>query len=265
MREITIGILQFASLPDKNKTIEKIKSLLKPRDADVILMPEYTMGNPLGMTPSELYQYSENINGLFLKNLLKYSIEYGAYIIAGLFERVDNGVYNTAVMFSPSGEVESLYRKIHLFNAYGYREEDYFRYGEKPSKIFSIKNVKFSVAICFDIRFPELFRYYALKGAEVILVPSAWVKGPMKEETLRFLARARAHENVVYITLSVQYGEDYTGRSMVIDPLGTVIHELGIGEKYREYKIDVDEVYEIRRSLPFLELRRPSLYREWGL
>lgn len=61
MREITIGILQFGSLPDKNKTIEKINSLLKPRDADIILMPEYTMGNPLNMTPNELYQYSEDM------------------------------------------------------------------------------------------------------------------------------------------------------------------------------------------------------------
>ncbi len=265
MKKINIGILQFGSSVDKDKNLEKIGSLLKPEKADIILLPEYTMGNPLDMTPDELTNYAEDIDGYFFRRLLKYSIEYGVTIIAGLFEKADDGVYNTAVKFSSGEGMERIYRKTHLFDAYGYKETDYFKHGNEPSKIFSIKNVKFAVAICFDIRFPELFRYYSLNGAEVILVPSAWVRGPMKEETLRFLARARAHENVLYIILSVQYSKDYTGRSMVIDPLGTVIHELGIGEKYVEYTIDVDALYQVRKSLPFLKLRRTDLYKRLGL
>jgi predicted amidohydrolase len=265
MREINIGILQFGSLPDKERTFKKIDALLKPKKADIIIMPEYTLGNPIDMTPSDLIQYAEDIYGESSRKILKYSTEFGTTIIAGMFEKVDNGVYNIAVKFSPDGEIKPIYRKVHLFNAYGYRETDYFKAGDKPSEIFSIKGVRLAVAICFDIRFPELFRYYSLNGAEVILIPAGWVKGPMKEETLRFLARARAHENVLYLVLSVQYGKDYTGRSMIIDPLGTVVHELGIGEKYSEYTIDIDEMYKVREFLPLLKLRRPDLYREWGI
>lgn len=265
MKKINIGILQFGSLSDKDKTLERIDLLLKPEEADIILMPEYTMGNPLDMMPSELFRYAEDVNGEFSKKILSYSVEYGTSIIASLFEKADDGVYNTAVKFSPDGKIERIYRKIHLFDAYGYKETEYFKYGDEPSKIFSVKDVKFAVAICFDIRFPELFRYYSLNGVEVILIPSGWVRGPMKEETLRFLARARAHENVLYLVLSVQYGKDYTGRSMIIDPLGTVLHELGIGEKYREYTINIDEIYEVRKFLPLLNLRRSDLYKKWKL
>ena len=265
MREINIGILQFGSVADKEKTLEKIDLLLKPKKADIIVMPEYTMGNPLDMSPDKLSKYAEDIQGSFSKKILKYTVEYGVPIIAGIFEKTGGNVYNTAVRYSPNGDIECMYRKIHLFDAYGYRETEYFKAGVKPSKIFDVKNVKFSIAICFDIRFPELFRYYSLNAVEVILLPSGWIRGPMKEETLRFLARARSHENIVYMVLAVQYGKEYTGRSMIVDPLGTVVHELGIGEKYSEYTIDADEIYKVRGFLPLLSLRRGDLYKKWGL
>ena len=265
MRNISIGILQFGSLADKEKTLEKIDLLLKPKEADIIVMPEYTMGNPLDMTPDEFSKYAEDIQGVFSKKILRYSVEYGIPIIAGIFEKTGGNIYNTAVKYSPDEDIEYMYRKIHLFDAYGYRETEYFKAGDKPSKIFDVKNVKFGIAICFDIRFPELFRYYSLNDVEVILLPSGWIRGPMKEESLRFLARARSHENVLYMVLAVQYGKDYTGRSMVVDPLGTVVHELGIGEKYSEYSIDADDIYKVREFLPLLRLRRSDLYKKWGL
>jgi len=93
------------------------------------------------------------------------------------------------------------------------------------------------------------------------VVPSAWFKGPLKEETLSFLARARAHENTIYVAVAVQYGDEYTGRSLVVDPWGTQILDLGVGEKYYELDLDIDLVSEVRRKLPVLQLRRTDLYR----
>ncbi|MCC6032873.1 MAG: nitrilase, partial [Desulfurococcaceae archaeon] len=124
-----------------------------------------------------------------------------------------------------------------------------------------IGKAKIAVAICFDIRFPELFRIYSLNGAELVVIPSAWFKGPLKEETLSFLARARAHENTIYVAVAVQYGDEYTGRSLVVDPWGTQILDLGVGEKYYELDVDIDLVSEVRKKLPVLQLRRTDLYR----
>jgi len=257
---VRVGILQFGATKDKERNFSKIKSLIKSPDADIIVMPEYCMYDVAQATPAEVAAVAEPLSGPFTSNLIRLAGEYSAYVIAGVLESSTNGVYNTAVLISPKGELIGTYRKTHLFDAYSFRESSYFKQGQSPSEVYDLGKVKVAVAICFDIRFPEQFRIYALKGAELIAIPSAWFRGPLKEETLAFLARARAHENTVYLALSVQYSKDFTGRSMVIDPLGVVIADLGIGEKYAEVPIDLDYISEARKILPVLKLRREDIY-----
>jgi len=261
-REFTVGLLQFGSTLDKSKNLEKISSMLKRVNADVIVIPEYSMFPISTLTPEEVFNLAEYVDGPYVTGLAKLAREHSTYFLATYFERAQRPkVFNSASLISPSGDVLTTYRKVHLFDAYGYRESDYMMPGSKPSDVIQVKNVNVAVAICFDIRFPELFRTYALRGAELVLIPSAWYRGPLKEETLAFLARARAHENTIYIALAVQYSPEFTGRSMVVDPLGTVLLDLGIGEKYVEFKIDVDYIHEVRKALPVLNLRRPELYQ----
>ncbi len=262
VREFTIGLLQFGSTLDKNKNLEKISSMLKRVNADVIVLPEYSMFPISKLTPDEVFNLAESVDGPYVTELAKLAREHSTYVLATYFEKAERPkVFNSASLITPSGNVLITYRKIHLFNAYGYRESDYMIPGAKPSDVVQVKNVNLAVAICFDIRFPELFRTYALRGAELVLIPSAWYRGPLKEETLAFLARARAHENTIYVALAVQYSSEFTGRSMVVDPLGTVLLDLGVGEKYVEFTIDVDYIHEVRKALPLLNLRRPELYR----
>ncbi len=265
MRVLRLGMLQFGAVRGKEENLAKIKSLIKSSEADLILLPEYSMGNIVGASPKDLLTIAEPIDGPFVEGLASVAREYSTYLIAGIFEKVGNGVYNTAVVVSPSGDLVGRYRKVHLFDAYSYRESDYFLAGNEPSPIINVGKAKVAVAICFDIRFPELFRIYALSGAELVAVPSAWFRGPLKEETLAFLARARAHENTIYLALSVQYSKDFTGRSMVVDPLGVVVADLGIGEKYAEVPIDLDYIDEARKILPVLKLRREDVYKKAGL
>lgn len=261
-RKLRLGILQFSSLANKNETLNKLSKLLKDVTADVVVLPEYAAFNLVRLKPEEAYAMADGLEGEFIKFFSGLAREFSSYFVVTTFEKSSEPpkIYNTAVVIKPDGEIASTYRKTHLFDAYGYRESDYSVCGEEASPVVDIGKAKIAIAICFDIRFPELFRIYSLNGAELIVVPSAWFKGPLKEETLSFLARARAHENTVYVAVAVQYGEEYTGRSLVVDPWGTQILDLGVGEKYSEIDIDVDLVYEVRKKLPVLQLRRVDLY-----
>lgn len=261
-RELRIGILQFGSSVSKDENIGKLSKLLKKVSADIVVLPEYAAFNIARLRPEEAYAMADGLEGDFIKFFSRLAREYSAYFVTTTFEKSPQPpkVYNTAVMINPRGDVVAIYRKTHLFDAYGYRESDYIMHGDSPSPVVDIGKAKVAMAICFDIRFPELFRIYSTRGAELVVISSAWFKGPLKEETLSFLARARAHENTVYIGLSAQYGEDYTGRSALIDPWGTQVLDLGVGEKYVEAEVDIDFVNEVRQRLPVLQLRRPALY-----
>lgn len=264
MAEITIGIVQLASTSCKQKNISKLKRLIMRCSADLVVLPEYFMANIRGLSPAEVYSISESVDGWFVNEISKLAVEYSVYILATMFEKSVNPpkVYNSALLISPKGTIECIYRKIHLFDAYGYRESDYMIHGDKPSPIVSVKSARIAIAICFDIRFPELYRYYAVKCANVIVNPSAWYRGPFKEETLRFLAQARAHENTVYMVIANQCGTYFTGRSMIVNPYGVVEVDLGVEEKYLEYQVDLSLVDRVREILPVLKLRRSKVYRD---
>ncbi len=255
---IKVGIIQASYGTDPDRNIEKTRKILDEnyRDADVIILPEYSMINVLELSPKEVYMLAEDIiNSAYLKNLSKISSNLGAYIIAHFIERTNASIkpLSTSVLIKPDGSWEKLYSKIHLFDAYGYRESDYFTPGDSLSKEITFRDAKIRIAICFDIRFPELFRIYAVNDANIIMIHSGWVRGLLKEETLEFLARTRAHENTVWVVISDHFGEKYVGRSMVIDPYGIKALDLGIGEKYIEYEIDPGMVFEARKQIPVIK------------
>ncbi len=266
-RLLRLGIVQLESSKNKYKNFERAINIIEQYgkvEADIMVFPEYFMYKLEDVSPEELYMISEDLGGDFVKRYIEIAKEYSSIVIGTLFERTEAKpkVYNTVVMITPDEKIKIVYRKTHLFNAYGYRESDYMLPGTSLSSIEYVKNVKIAFTVCFDIRFPEIYRIYALKGAEVVISPSAWYRGPLKEETLRFLAQSRAHENTMYVVIANQTGKTFTGRSMIVDPMGTVLLDLGIRETYSEYTIDVDYIYEVRETLPVLRLRRPTLYRE---
>lgn len=266
-RLLRLGLVQIESSKNKYKNFERAINIIEyygKVEADIIVFPEYFMYKLEDTSPEELYMVSEDLDGGFVRRYVEIAKEYSSIVIGTLFERTNTRpkVYNSVVMITPNEEVKIVYRKTHLFNAYGYRESDYMLPGTSLSSIENVKNVRIAFSVCFDIRFPEIYRIYALKGAEVIISPSAWYRGPLKEETLRFLAQSRAHENTIYIAIANQTGKNFTGRSMIVDPMGTVLLDLGVHEIYSEYTIDLDYIHEVRNTLPALRLRRTTLYRE---
>jgi predicted amidohydrolase len=114
--------------------------------------------------------------------------------------------------------------------------------------------------ICYDLRFPELSRLLTIKGADVLIAPSAWVAGEMKEEHWQTMIKARAIENGSYIVAPDQVGNIYCGKSMVVDPFGVVLLDMGKREGMEIVDIDKARIQQVRRSLPLLKNRRTDIY-----
>ncbi len=259
---ITIGVFQASSVESKDDALRKINAIPRLKDrASIIVTPEYMMMDPTGLTREDMERIAEEIDGPYVNAVRKAAREAGACIIANMYEKGKGKIYNSTILVDSSGEIAGVRRKHFLFDAYGYKESSLFDKGEPPGKVFDACGLKVGIAVCFELRFPEVFRHYMLEGAEVFVVPAAWYKGDGKEEALRVLAQARSHENAAYTVVAALYGQRFTGRSMIVNPTGLITVDLGFGEKYREATIDLSEVRDARRRLP---VRGILLASEWA-
>jgi len=261
-RSVVVGIIQAAPRRSKKETLEAVDKLLRgAREPSILVMPEYLMLDPTGLNAAKVAEAAEDLEGPWISFFREKAEELGSCIAATFFEKGAGGrVFNSLALIDGKGRIVGVYRKTHLFDAYGFRESTFTAPGDRLLEPLDFCGVKVGVAICFEIRFPEIFRRHAIAGAEMALVPAAWYRGPLKEETLRFLSQARAHENTLFLVVASNPGSNFVGRSMVVDPMGVVRVDLGPGEKYQEVKVDLDEVVEARKTLPVLRLRRPELY-----
>ncbi len=211
-----------------------------------------------------LNKVAEPLDGPFVNSLAELASKHGLHIVAGFWERVpdDHRVHNTAVILSPEGKLLDCYRKVHLFDALSIKESDRMIPGSALPPIFTIKGVRIGLAICYDLRFPELFRNLALRGADLILLPSAWYAGPLKEEHWLTLLKARAIENTVYTAGANLTGGPFSGRSAIFDPFGVLIAGAGESPGLVIGKIDIDRIKEVRAKLPSLEHCRLELFQD---
>jgi deaminated glutathione amidase len=218
---------------------------------------------------TDLRAAAEATDGAFGPGLSEVASEHGVAVVAGVFEPAPDGrVYNTAVAFDAGGRLAAAYRKIHLFDALGQRESDQVAAGHEPV-VVDLGGLRVGVQICYDIRFPEHARALAARGADLIVVPAGWAAGLFKEEHWVTLVRARAIENTVWVAAVDQVpdpAEPVTraptgvGRSLLVDPMGTVRLDLGSRPGIAVGEVDTKLTAEIRAALPVLEHRRDDLF-----
>jgi predicted amidohydrolase len=181
------------------------------------------------------------------------------HIIGSVLEAAHSRIYNTAVVVSPEGVILASYRKIHLFGLMG--EDRYLSPGEAPTLV-NLPWGLTGLAICYDLRFPELFRSYALGGARLVVIPAEWPAARL--EHWRVLVRARAIENQLFVVACNRSGtsrnERFAGHSLVVDPWGRVLAEARDEPHLLTATLDMSEVDTVRSSLPALHDRRPSAY-----
>ena len=230
-------------LGDKKINISKAIDLIKNSSADLFLFPEVFT---TGMDLAHVKELSESLNGESINILKEHSRK---KIIAGSFiEEYMGGIYNTFVLLEDK-KLIGFYRKIHLFR----KENEHFTAGDKV-EVTETGFGRMGLSICYDIRFPELYRKQTDEGAGVLMVCANF---PRKRiEHWRTLLKARAIENQAYVVGCNRTGSDgineYNGKSMVIDPWGEVLAEAGQEEQTLEVEVDPGEVERIRRDFPVL-------------
>lgn len=261
--------MQVTNLVEEN--VQKAMDLINEAgisSPDVIVLPEnfHLMG-----TKEEFFANAETLEGPTLTKLKKLAVQLSTYIVAGTMKlrfQENEKLKNTCCVINPQGEIQDVYNKIHTFNAQvGGRNYSGRQVEEAGDKIVvtTINGVKVGLSVCFDIRFPEMFRILALKGAEVILVPAIFMlhTGMDHWETL---LRARAIENQVYIVAPATYGtfpphnEWSYGRSMVVDPWGIVVAQSSDKEGVITVELDLNWSQDVRKRVPTLPQRRPEVY-----
>jgi len=188
-------------------------------------------------------------------------------VVGTMYEKSSkkNRVYDTSFVVSKTGKIIGKYRKIHLYDALGFKESDKMVAGKTIPRPTKTSLGKLGMMICYDLRFPELSRTLASAGTEILLAPSAWVNGPMKEEHWVTLNKSRAIENGCYVIAPDHLGHVYSGRSLVIDPYGKILLDMKKRTGIGYVNIALSLVKEIRKKLPLLKNRRTDLYSDFRL
>jgi predicted amidohydrolase len=211
---------------------------------------------------------AEPLDGPFCQGLSEAARSAGLAIIATLFEPAPDGrVYNTTVGYEADGSLAAVYRKIHLFDALGYRESDSVAPGSELV-VASLAGLRVGFMTCYDLRFPELARALAIAGADLLVLPAAWAAGPFKEEHWVTLVRARAIENTIWVAAAGQVPDPAEpptraptgiGRSLLVDPMGVVRLDLGITADLGIGTVDTEQTASVRAMLPSLAGRRTDI------
>lgn len=257
-----VALAQFAPGDDKAANLALITKLVgdaADRGARVVVLPEYAMFTVPAMD-HRFVDSAEALDGEFVTGLLSLAAERGVTIVGGMNERLDGSrISNTLVAAGPDG-VAARYRKIHLYDAFGFRESDVVRAGDiTEPETFEVDGVRFGLQTCYDLRFPEVTRRLADAGADVVLLPAEWVPGPLKEYHWSTLIRARAIENTLYVAAAGQAAPTGSGTSTLVDPMGVVVTSLGEQTGVAVGEVSVERIAEVRKKNPALELRRFSV------
>ena len=256
-----ISVVQLAADTDSEANRAAVESRLADLGdpGDLVVLPEGTM-HDFGAPDHDLAAAAEPLDGPFVGLLSEQARRLGTTIVAGMFERPgpdgDDLPFNTLVALGPDGSLAATYRKIHLYDSFGYKESDRLRAGEIDPVVLDVAGVRTGLMTCYDLRFPEMGRALVDDAAELVVVPAAWVAGEHKLHHWRTLLTARAIENTVAVAAAAQGGERYTGHSLVVDAWGSIVAEAGDDDGLVQVDLDLADVARARDVNPSLANRR---------
>ena len=262
--------VQLNSSGEKSRNLGAAEALVRAAAADgaeLVALPEKWN---LLVAGEDIAAGAEALDGPSLTAARGWARTLGIHLLAGsIGERAEDGgrTFNTSVLIGPDGADLAVYRKIHMFDVdaggVSYRESDHERPGSELVTA-AVGGLTVGLTICYDLRFPELFRILALRDARVLTVPSAFTTATGRDHW-EVLLRARAIENAVFVLAANQVGEaephyDSYGRSAIVDPWGVVLATAPDGECFVAADLDLAAQDRVRESLPALANRRPEAY-----
>jgi predicted amidohydrolase len=259
--------LPISSAPPVN--LARVQAAVTRAAADGARLAVFPEGTQARFS-ADLRQVAEPLDGPFCSGLAEAARGTGVAVVAGVFEPATDGdrVFNTTVAYDGDGRLVAAYRKIHLFDALGHRESDTVAPGSE-AVLADLAGLRIGFLTCYDIRFPELARTLAARGADLLVVPAAWAAGLFKEEHWVTLVRARAIENTIWVAAAGQVPDPTErptaaptgiGRSMLVDPLGAVRVDLGSAEGVAAGEVDTAVTAQVRSVLPGLSNRRDDIF-----
>jgi predicted amidohydrolase len=260
--------VQLNSTGDVDRNLEAAERLVRAAAADraeLVVLPEKWNLLAVG---EELLAGAEPLDGPSLGAARSWARELGIHLLAGsISEAGGEKARNTSVLIGPDGEDLAVYRKIHMFDVdvggVSYRESSHEAAGTEIVTA-PLRDVICGLTVCYDLRFPELYRILAVRGARIVTVPSAFTLATGRDHW-EVLLRARAIENQVFVVAPNQVGEappHYSsyGRSAIVDPWGVVLATAADGERFVAADLDFETQERVRNSLPSLANRRPETY-----
>ena len=271
-RRLVAAAIQMSSTLDKEENKETADALIRDAvssGADLVALPELWSCHGL----EDVYrENAEPVPGASTEFLGDLARELGVYVLGGSILEGDPGErrpFNTSTFFDPSGELTAVYRKIHLFDV-KVSDNEYLESATiaPGGEVVTAKAgaATLGLSVCYDLRFPELYRLLALRGAEILGVPAAFTLQTGKDHW-EILLRARAVENQAFVVAPAQWGRKANGRwtygrSMIVDPWGTVLATCPDRDGYALATLDLDYLERFRTEFPALANRRPEAY-DW--
>ena len=266
-----VAAVQLTSTADRDRnlaTADRLTRAAAAAGSELVVLPEKWA--VLG-TPEETAAGAEPFDGPALTWASATARELGIDLVAGsIAERVpgQEKSANTSAHVGPDGEVRAVYRKVHMFDVEvggrSYRESAHEEPGDEIVLSETAEGVRLGMTVCYDLRFPELYRILAVRGALVLTVPAAFTLATTRDHW-EVLLRARAIEDQAFVIAANQVGEHAPGlrsggRSMIVDPWGVVLAQAPDAETFVTADLDLERQAEIRRTLPSLANRRPQAY-----
>jgi predicted amidohydrolase len=269
---LRVACVQLNSSASKAENLERMEGLVAcaaATGADLVLLPEKWTGIGSADLLREIAEPLEG--GETVAAMSGWAARHGITLVGGSIPERREGrekLSNTCVVFDPEGEVVAVYRKIHMFDVevggHVYRESDAEEPGE-GTVICEVEGWRLGLTVCYDLRFPELYRILAVEGAELVTVPAAFTLYTGKDHW-ELLLRARAVENQCFVAAANQWGtypdgKAAYGRTSIVDPWGVVLAQAGDEDTVVAAELDRGHMERIRRSLPSLANRQPAAYR----
>jgi predicted amidohydrolase len=269
---LRVACVQLNSGTDKAENLEKAERLVvraASTGADVVLLPE--KWNAIGSAETLRANAEPLEGGPTVEAMAGWARQHGITLVGGSITEIREGrekLSNTCPVFDPSGDLVAVYRKIHMFDVevggHVYRESEAEEPGEETS-VCAAEGWRVGLTVCYDLRFPELYRILALEGAELITVPAAFTLYTGKDHW-ELLLRARAVENQCYVAAANEWGvheggKASYGRSTIVDPWGVVLAQAADEDTIVAAELDRAHMERIRSSLPSLANRQPAAYR----
>lgn len=255
---IVAAAVQWAPSEDVADNRDRVAALVAEaagRGARLIVLPEYSQHFHADLA-STAPDAAEPLDGPFVTRLVAAASEHDAIVIAGLVERAGDAVHNTVVAVDGSG-VLAAYRKVHLYDAFGMRESDWLTPGALDQRpIVDVWGHTVGIETCYDLRFPESTRLLVDAGADTVVVPAEWVRGPQKERHWTTLVTARAIESTVHVVAADHAPPIGAGCSTIVDPMGVPLAALGEAPGIAVAPIDLERTAAVRATNPSLANRR---------